>query len=80
MDADQVNKQVREALLEAGFKGTLPVTIGRRIINQVLADLNIQSHVVTVEMQPIHNVGKPITSNCNLAVIKVEPKRAPHRI
>jgi hypothetical protein len=74
MDAESVNKSVRQALTARGFTGVLPVNKAQTIIDEVTAHYVATAFKVTVEMSPIHNVGKPISCDCGRSVIRVEPR------
>ena len=72
MDADTINKKVRISLVENGFRGIISIIKAKRIINEVLKKLNIKTHRITIESDPIHQPGGIILCNCSKSIIKVE--------
>lgn len=72
-NADQINKKIRVALVEAGYRGTIPASRARTITKKVLAELNIKSHKITIEPHPVHGVANEMHCDCDRSIIKVEP-------
>lgn len=73
MHADEVSTAFGQALMNAGFKGILPANKAREIVEQVTAKFAGYKFRITVDMSPIHYVGKPTGVNCARSTVKVEP-------
>lgn len=74
MDADDINKAVRQALVQKGFVGIIPVSKAQLIVDEVVSHYHRSAHKVTVVLSPIHNIGKPMSCDCNRSTIRVEPR------
>lgn len=72
MTSEDINNYVRRCLVVSGFSGTIDAAKARQIVDTVLAGINIKTHKITVDLSPVHVIGKPRMCNCNRSVIKVE--------
>jgi hypothetical protein len=72
-NADKINRKIRNALIDSGYRGIIPAPKARTIVKKVLAKLNIKTHKISIEPHPIHKVGSnEMYCNCDRSIIKVE--------
>ncbi len=74
MDADTINKMIRNSLIGNGFKGTITMGEARKVIKKVLDEFAIKTHWITVEPDIVHLHGGQMMCNCGKSVIKVRPR------
>lgn len=73
MHADEISVLFGQALINAGFKGIIPANRAREIVEQVTAQFADSKCRITVDMSPVHYVGKATEVNCARSSVKVEP-------
>ena len=77
MHPDQLSSAFAQALISKGFVGIIPATKARQIVEQVTEQFKEFKFKITVDMAPIHHVGKGAEVNCARSSVKVEPIKYP---
>jgi hypothetical protein len=80
MDATELHKLVVQGLNNSGFMGIIPIARARDIVQGVTSSYKNTNFDITIELSPIHNVGKPMTCDCAKTKIIIKPKRTTSKV
>ena len=83
MDANDLNKKVSQRLIGYGFKGVISVNRAREIVERVKGEFirspSCKQFDISIELSPVHTVGKGIFCDCNRSTIRVQAKNVTAR-
>lgn len=81
MDANTINKHVRQSLVSRGMKGIIPMRTARAILSKLKEDINNTSgynkHDIEVDLPAIHSIANEVSCDCNKIRITVKSKNLP---
>lgn len=75
MDADKISKEIRQELINSGFRGIIDLDEARKVVDKVIKKHKNTAYQIIVEFSPIHRVGRGMQCDCARSIIRVGLKK-----